>query len=71
MDIASPQSGKAPPPDSGASDNESEEPDADAYNFTEDQRRAMLELMVQKQEDVDLLGELLHRLVIPGSFVGL
>ncbi|GFN93683.1 coiled-coil domain-containing protein 181 [Plakobranchus ocellatus] len=60
MDLAPPLSGASqsgPQADLGASDNESEEPDADAYNFTEDQRRAMLELMVQKQEDVDLLDE--------------
>ncbi|XP_059166562.1 coiled-coil domain-containing protein 181-like isoform X2 [Physella acuta] len=38
------------------SDNESES-EPDAYSFTEDQRRAMMELMVQKQEDSDLLDE--------------
>lgn len=54
--ISGPQSQTGPQQDGGASDNESEL-DADAYNFTEDQRRAMLELMVQKQEDVDLLDE--------------
>ncbi|RUS83011.1 hypothetical protein EGW08_009248, partial [Elysia chlorotica] len=53
--IAAPGSQIAPSSESVPSDNESE--DADAYNFTEDQRRAMLELMVQKQEDVDLLDE--------------
>ncbi|CAL1537428.1 unnamed protein product [Lymnaea stagnalis] len=33
------------------------EPENDAYNFTEDQQRAMMELMVQKQEDGDLIDE--------------
>lgn len=40
------------------SDNDSEM-DADAYNFTEDQKRAMMELLVQKQEDNDLLGKII------------
>lgn len=53
-ETASPNGDKTP----GESDNESEI-DADAYNFTEDQKRAMMELMVQKQEDSDLLGELI------------
>ncbi|CAG5121549.1 unnamed protein product, partial [Candidula unifasciata] len=38
------------------SDTDSE-PETDTYHFTEDQQRAMMELMVQKQEEVDLLDE--------------
>ncbi|BFZ10062.1 hypothetical protein BsWGS_13101 [Bradybaena similaris] len=38
------------------SDTDSE-PETDTYHFTDDQQRAMMELMVQKQEAADLLDE--------------
>lgn len=37
------------------SDTDSE-PETDTYHFTDDQQRAMMELMAQKHEAADLLG---------------